>query len=196
MATQNDKNGQNGQISNGNGTPVHLATTEPTTLSAPDPKTVLPLLTPPADEEAEAYYITFPSRPRLMGRTSSGTDPFEFKILKNGLNPEFQYMVMSDIGNHKIKKVWNDVEPLVLDSLESLPWASVYILRIGKNNVVPELHPVVVWVGIETAYAASVSWDDVALALRKCRVVLDKAGLTDVEVEVRSADVVTLEGQS
>lgn len=186
------------QKSEESGTSSKSATTAASTLSPNDepdrdPKAVLPLLCPPTEEEALSYYSAFPSQPRLIGRTSSGIDPWELKVVEPGPHPEYRRIEKTQIGRHKIRDVWDDiVEPQIVAAVARLPWTSVDIWRIGKSDVERSMRPVVIWVGIATSQATTIPWDDVAQTLRKCRVILDTAGLADVECEMRASDIVPL----
>lgn len=169
--------------------------TAATTISPTSPKEVLPLLVPPTEEEATRFYSAFPSRPRLIGRTSSGIDPWVSRLLNPGEPyPEYQHRLMSPLGEHKIRLVWDDVEPRIIAAIDRLPWTSVDIWRISKNDERPQQRPVVVWVGIDSSKVLSLPWDTVAQSLRACRIVLDAADLADVECEMRVSNVSSLAG--
>ncbi|KIH95024.1 hypothetical protein SPBR_03459 [Sporothrix brasiliensis 5110] len=153
---------------------------------------ILPHLVPPTEDEATMYYSAFPSTPRLLGRTSAGIRPWSLRILHPGPFTTYQHLVMSPIGQHPILHIWDNVEPHIVSAISALPWTSVDVWRIGNNDLQPQERPVVVWVGIPRHQAENVHWDIIAHVLRSCRAVLDAAGLPDVEVELRTSDVIQL----
>ncbi|EFX06277.1 hypothetical protein CMQ_6598 [Grosmannia clavigera kw1407] len=174
--------------------------TSPMARNEADNENILPLLTPPSEEEAVNYYHGILSEPRLVGRASAGIEIWETcKQVMDRLPPEpFMYYPrkqLDSIGNHPIRKCWRAVQPLVVEAISGLPWTSIDIFRIGYQDSQPAERPVVVWVGVETA---SIPWYKVAEALRSCRKALDSANLNlaNVDCQIRVSTVMSLAGPS
>ena len=148
----------------------------------------LPHLKPPSSDEAEAYYHGLPSMPRLVGRTSAGIVSWPPPPLPPVLNyTASPTKSLARVGRHRILECWEStVREKVLHAIGSLDWTSVDVVRIGYDNVPVEERPVVVWVGVTNK---AHPWNpDVCKALRECRRILDQAGLSDVECEIRVSD--------
>ncbi|KAF8555083.1 hypothetical protein OG21DRAFT_1508154 [Imleria badia] len=131
--------------------------------------------------EAKFYYTGIPSAPVLVARSSTTpwapTSPGEDQILKE-LRP---------IGTHPLKKVWegslaNEFFAL-LDSMK-VKWTSVDILRIGNTD--DYVAPAVAWIGV---MPGSLSGDGGVVVAHKCKEVLVKYGINDVDVEIRESVV-------
>ena len=94
---------------------------------------------------------------------------------------------LKGVGNHALNDVWEDkLAPLVLDILESerVEFTSVDVVRIG---VVGERSPpVILWIGVLPGSLTPV--DGLKVALR-CKGLLEKNDITDVDVEVRESIV-------
>ena len=166
---------------------------------APKVSVLLPHLTPPTKEEATHYYRDFPSKPILLGRTSSGVSKWPPALVpytdNDVLFPIWSRLptrLLSPIGKHKIRSCWYEkVQPLVVTSLQHLPWTSIDVFRIGYDTVTVFKRPVVVWVGLSSD---DIPWADIARALRVIRKILDDAGLNDVQCEMRCSPVSFLGG--
>lgn len=159
---------------------------------------ILPLLEPPSEEEAVGFYHGLISKPRLVGRASSGVEIWEdHEHLAARLAPD-PYIIrprkeLSSIGNHPIRLCWGAVQPQILQAISGLPWTSIDVIRIGFEGSPRTEKPVVVWVGVDNT---DIPWDVVAKALRDCRKVLDREDLdlTDVDCQIRVSTVRSLAG--
>ncbi|CAK7270897.1 hypothetical protein SEPCBS57363_004339 [Sporothrix epigloea] len=163
---------------------------------------LLPLLEPPGDFEAWAYYWALPSQPKLLGRTSSGTvpwwrlsephkEPYE-DLDEDPISEPENDSVLRPIGPHAIKECWQvSTSRRVCAALKGLPWDSVDLLRIGRASLTPRERPVVVWVGVSPKAIAEIEapWDLIASKLRAVRAALDADNLTDVECEIRTSEI-------
>ncbi|CAK7234084.1 hypothetical protein SCUCBS95973_008814 [Sporothrix curviconia] len=130
-------------------------------------KATAPLsLAQPTEAETMGYYRDLPSKPRLLGRTSSSTQqwPPPMVPLINGrlIWTRTAMRCLSLIGEHPIRDVW-------------MGYVNVHVLQ----------RPVVVWIGITD----NVAWNKIARALGEIRRILDNAGLMDVQSEMRKAVV-------
>ncbi|CAK7563947.1 MAG: hypothetical protein SEPTF4163_001829 [Sporothrix epigloea] len=164
---------------------------------------LLPLLEPPGDFEAWAYYWALPSQPKLLGRTSSGTIPWwrssephkepYADLDEDPISEPENDSVLRPIGSHPIKECWQvSTSQRVCAALKGLPWTSVDLLRIGRASLSPRERPVVVWVGVSPKAIAEneVPWDLIASKLRAVRAALDADNLTDVECEMRASEII------
>ncbi|CAK7563948.1 MAG: hypothetical protein SEPTF4163_001830 [Sporothrix epigloea] len=161
-------------------------------------KTLLPLLEKPDFFEARAYYYDFPSRPSLLGRTSSGKIPW-WRLSEEPEDPSLSpyanlrgATVCGPVGPHAIHACWR-VSTLnrVRAALDGIPWTSIDVLRYGRAKLQEHERPVIVWVGVDLRFkwATEKSWDLIAFRLRAVRAALDADNLTDVECEMRDSEV-------
>ncbi|EPE09132.1 hypothetical protein F503_06908 [Ophiostoma piceae UAMH 11346] len=162
---------------------------------------VLPRLQPPSKDEAEYFYYGVPSCPQLIGRASSGIvhwDDIETQkrrwYQKTGLPISAWFepdsIDLGPIGRHPIREHWPvSLNRYIANALGPLPWTSVDILRMSKEDQALHEGQVVVWVGVEHG---NLVWDTVAGVLRSCRAILDIAGLDDVDAQIRQSKVVSL----
>ncbi|CAK7269554.1 hypothetical protein SEPCBS57363_003661 [Sporothrix epigloea] len=164
-----------------------------------DNDAVLPLLEPPGDFEVWAYYWAFPSRPRLLGRTSSGVTPW-WRLTEPPKNPFYgptsnleSATTCGPVGPHAIHACWR-VSTLsrVRAALIGLPWTSIDVMRIGRAALQEHQRPVIVWVGVSPSAMAEIAapWDLVASKLRAVRAALDADNLADVECEMRESEII------
>ncbi|CAK7563954.1 MAG: hypothetical protein SEPTF4163_001836 [Sporothrix epigloea] len=160
---------------------------------------VLPLLEPPGDFEVWAYYWAFPSRPRLLGRTSSGITPW-WRLTEPPKDPFWgptsnleSASICGPVGPHAIHACWR-VSTLsrVRAALVGLPWTSIDVMRIGRASLKEHERPVIVWIGVSPSAMADIAapWDLVASKLRAVRVALDADNLADVECEMRESEII------
>ncbi|CAK7567380.1 MAG: hypothetical protein SEPTF4163_005344 [Sporothrix epigloea] len=159
---------------------------------------LLPLLEPPGELETKAYYWAFPSRPHLLGRTTSGTAPW-WRLSEPPENPHWgptgdleRVTAWGPVGPHAIHACWR-VSTLnrVRKALAGLPWTSIDVLRIGRSKFQEYERPVIVWIGVSPSAMAKIEkpWDLIASKLRAVRAALDADNLTDVECEMRESEI-------
>ncbi|KAI6006447.1 hypothetical protein EDC04DRAFT_3123797 [Pisolithus marmoratus] len=137
---------------------------------------------PPSEREAEFYYAGLPSAPRLVART--GTTPWEEPI-----GPEAYRKIreLRAVGNHAIKKVWEDNLALELHALldqMKVKWISTDVIRIGYAK--KPYFPVILWIGV---MPQSLSGDYGLYVTSKCQQLLRNHNITDVDVEIRESVV-------
>ncbi|CAK7234288.1 hypothetical protein SCUCBS95973_008884 [Sporothrix curviconia] len=164
-------------------------------------RVVLPLLEPPSEFEAKAYYWSFPSQPRLLGRTSSGTTPW-WRLSQPENDDTIQFgpyagletaTMCGPVGTHAIHACWwSSTLPRVRTALASIPWTSIDVLRIGRTEVRKRDRPVIVWVGVSPSRV--LPWPQIASALRAVRQALDADGLFNVQCEMRQSEVIKAAG--
>jgi hypothetical protein len=134
--------------------------------------------------EANLYYVGLPSRPFLVARNS--TIPWK---APTGPEAYCDFKELRAVGNHALKDVWEDSLALELHALlksMKVKWTSTDVVRIGYAGEYPA--PVILWIGV---MPASLSGDDGVVVASKCRELLEKNNITDVDVEIRES-VVTL----
>jgi hypothetical protein len=163
----------------------HSPFTMATTGDTPHPQSSSPMVpapTPPSETEAKHYYAGLPSRPILVARSSTtpwkaptGTEAYYEKKLR----PVF---------NHALSKVWGKLAPEVIALLDSMKvkFTSIDIVRIGIPGEEEDPFPVILWIGV---MPASLSGDDGVVVASKCRGLLEKYDITDVDVEIRESIV-------
>ena len=130
--------------------------------------------------EAKFYYAGLPSTPVLVARTGTAswevpTGPEAYRKIKE-LRP---------VGNHKLKGAWEDrLAPklhALLDSM-NVKWTSTDVVRIG--NAGESSAPVILWIGV---MPRSLSGSDGIVVASKCRGLLSKDNIADVDVEIRES---------
>ncbi|PBK75246.1 hypothetical protein ARMSODRAFT_929310 [Armillaria solidipes] len=128
------------------------------------------------------YYAGLPSAPVLVART--GTTPW-----KAPTGPE-AYPTRKElraVGNHALEEVWEgNLAPelhALLDSME-VKWTSTDVVRIG--NAKESSAPVILWIGV---MPASLSDNDGVDVASRCRELLVKFDIADVDVEIRESVV-------
>lgn len=152
----------------------------------------MPRPSQPSDEEVRCYYIGLPGKPRLVARSS--TEPWRHQISYGGWNIG---KTLDPVNQHPIVALWNDsAGPLRQEFLEALDlngirWVAVDILRLGYQRVIGTLdemplNPVTALVSVEpntTTRAAGID------AVLKCRGILLRHGIHDVEVEMKESQI-------
>jgi hypothetical protein len=137
---------------------------------------------PPSETESKLYYYGLLSRPPLVARSS--TTPW-----KEPTGPDAccEAKEFRPVYNYALQGVWEaglarDVIA-VLDSMK-VNFTGIDIVRIG----IPEqsYFPVVIWIGVTPG---SLSGEDGVVVVTKCRGLLDKHDITDVDVEIRESEV-------
>ena len=139
-----------------------------------------PNQSPVSEKESYWYYTGLPSRPRLVARSSTPTTPWRepaYPVRKE----------LKSVGNHTLNDIWEDkLAPLVLDILDSerVKFTSVDVVRIGV--VGKPSPPVILWIGVLTESLTPVDGLNVAL---RCKELLEKNNIADVDVELRESIV-------
>lgn len=154
----------------------------------------------PSDEEARHYYVSFSTRPRQLGRTSSATKPWFFETWPP---PDAHYpwgrgrelpgaTAAGPVGNHRIHATWEvTTAQKVLEAICPLDWTCIDVLRIGRQADDEKDRPVIVWVGAssKSVICGETSWRLVKGVLERVRRAFDSDNLFNVECEVRQSDV-------
>ncbi|RSL58731.1 hypothetical protein CEP54_007621 [Fusarium duplospermum] len=145
----------------------------------------------PSEEESQCYYFGLPGKPILVARSSSDMDPWTGLQTDQGWT---RRKTLDPVGqDHPIVAPWNDAAgPLrrdILEALESLQWVAIDILRIGYQSVRGTLdespsNPVTVLVSV---VPGSTSWIAGAAIVLRCREILRRHGIHDVEVEMKES---------
>ena len=157
-----------------------------------EPLPILDPATPPpclvTEEVAAGYYKGLPSRPRLVATTRPG--PFETPA-----GPE-AYTVPKELrvlGNHPLANIWEDDLAFklhhVLNSMD-VNWTSTDVVRIA--NAEDSSGAVVIWIGVEPG---TLSFDDGAVVVLKCREVLDTYRIQGVDIEIRESRIIRPAGR-
>lgn len=166
----------------------------------PCAETTIPVFREPSQHEATFYYASFPSSPRLLGRTSSATVPWFFsdtwpprdKYYPFGREEALESATASGpVGPHAIHALWETTtRQKVMEAISPLDWTSIDVLRIGRTTLAEKDRPIIVWVGVasRSVERGDAPWPVVANVLGRVRGALDSDGLTDVECEVRISD--------
>ncbi|KAF8345616.1 hypothetical protein F5887DRAFT_917279 [Amanita rubescens] len=133
-----------------------------------------------SDAEAMFYYSGLPSCPRLVYRTGTTlwTEP-------TGLEAYHELKELRPVFGHVLNTIWNNLGPMVCDSLDSagVLWTTIDVVRFFKVEK-GEVGPVVLWIGVSPN---TLLGKDAHAAARSCLDLLQEFGVTDVEVEFRES---------
>ncbi|KAF8970664.1 hypothetical protein BDZ97DRAFT_55681 [Flammula alnicola] len=131
--------------------------------------------------EATFYYSGLPSSPRLVYRT--GTTPW---IKPTGPQAQRELKELRQVFGHKLNAVWKDLGPKVCDFLDSAGvwWTTIDVVRFIKVGKGEAVGPVVLWIGV---FPETLFGEDAHTAAYGCLDLLEKFGITDVEVEFRES---------
>ena len=135
---------------------------------------------PPSEMEAKNYYAGLPSRPILVARSS--TTPWK---PPTGPEADWELKELGPASSHALSKVWeNGLAREVITLLDSMKvkFTSIDIVRIGTAEEYP--FPVILWIGVTPG---SLSGEDGVVVVSKCRGLLEKNNITDVDVEIRES---------
>ncbi|KAF8330226.1 hypothetical protein F5887DRAFT_1081921 [Amanita rubescens] len=126
------------------------------------------------------YYSGLPSCPRLVYRT--GTTPW---TEPTGLEAYHELKELRPVFGHVLNTIWNNLGPMVCDSLDSagVLWTTIDVVRFFKVEK-GEVGPVVLWIGVSPN---TLLGKDAHAAARSCLDLLQEFGVTDVEVEFRES---------
>ncbi|WAO96787.1 Hypothetical protein NCS54_01447200 [Fusarium falciforme] len=151
-----------------------------------EPRSIIP--GPPSEEEVKCYYVGLPGKPKLVARSSS--DPWTGPQIDFGWT---RGKTLDPVGQHPIVAIWNNsAGPLrrdILEALKSTQWVAIDILRLGYQNVKGTLdespiNPVTVLVSV---VPGSTTWDAGVNVVLRCRGILRRHGIHDVEVEMKES---------
>ena len=137
--------------------------------------------------EAEFYYYGLPSRPRLVGRSST----HEW-VAPCGPGVFPRHKQLQPVGMHPINDIWEgDLSYKVVERLNSkqLSWTSIDVVRIGFVD--ESFSPVILWIGVEPD---TLSYKQGMAVAHSCHEILVKSGITNVDVEMRESCVILLAG--
>ncbi|KAI3529412.1 hypothetical protein CSPX01_15535 [Colletotrichum filicis] len=144
---------------------------------------------PPSDNEKQLYYYGLPSRPILVARSDSITNPWN-SIERNGW---VRRKCLAAVGtNHLIVRLWNDHDgpgSLTNDIVTALTrynldWNAIDILRVGYLEDNEADFPVTMFV---SARKNCTTWRTAFEAATECRRVLGEHGVFDVHCEIKEA---------
>jgi hypothetical protein len=130
--------------------------------------------------EAKHYYYGLPSRPLLVARTGP---PWE---VPSGPEAGWRPKELRPLFNHALNDVWEgDLLREVLTLLDSMKvmYTSIDVLRIGYEHPFPPI----IWIGVTPG---SLSGNDGVVVASKCKELLQKYNVTDVDVEIRESVVI------
>ncbi|KAG8752242.1 hypothetical protein FRC11_008546, partial [Ceratobasidium sp. 423] len=154
----------------------------PATADIMPPQDSSPMLpSPPCRKEANSYYAGLPSRPILVARTGAEWEE------PTGLEAYSVIRELRPVGNHAITEVWEDNLAFKIHALldkMKVKWTSTDVVRIGNEG--ESSAPVILWIGV---MPGSLSGDDGLVVASRCWKLLEKGGITDMEVEIRESVV-------
>jgi hypothetical protein len=147
----------------------------------------------PLELERNVYYYGLPSQPILVARSSDSAWAPRYH---RGRGPELIEKFLSNVGSHQIVDMWNDGGALrddILDAISPLEWHSVDILRIGyeASDSFPILHlrrPVALFI---TVQPGSVRWMQAYPIALRCKQILQRAEIFDVDCEIKEGQFFT-----
>lgn len=133
-----------------------------------------------SEEEQKGYYLGFPGKPRLLGRT--GPDWKETKKRK----------YVGIVGNHKIASVWPQLFKKIMKYLDSknLLWNSLEANRVAYED--SPVCPVFVLIGVNDP---TLNTKDACRIAERVKEFLYEMRIFDVEVELRERKIISASGQ-
>lgn len=138
----------------------------------------------PEMEEARFYYAGLPSAPVLVARTGTIPPAWEVPTDSEGY-PKLKELRV--VGIHALSEVWeDDLAPKLHTLLDSMrvKWTSTDVVRIGYSGEASA--PVILWIGV---MPSSLSGHDGVVVAFKCRELLVKYDIADVDIEIRESVV-------
>ncbi len=133
----------------------------------------------PIEQEAKFYYYGLHSRPILVARTS--THPW---VMPTGPDDGKELGIAS---SHEINAIWDDsLGRKVVAYLDErgVKWTSIDIVRIGISG--EYRNPVILWIGV---FPDSLPREEGRTVAFGCLDILHKAGIDDIDVEIRESIV-------
>ncbi|TCD69494.1 hypothetical protein EIP91_007424 [Steccherinum ochraceum] len=140
----------------------------------------------PSDDEIKGYYYGFPSKPKLVARTS-----FTPWHQPSGAGSFLRSKRLRPLGRHRIAEIWEEkLVPQIHTILceGEIDFNSIEAWRIGHE---PSDWNVIVWIGVEPQ---SLSFDVGIEVAFKCKQVLLDCGVDDAEVEIKESKLLRLAG--
>jgi hypothetical protein len=107
----------------------------------------------PDAREADLYYSSLPSRPRLVARSSGVRWRITHPTFVSG-----EDKAIRNVGRHPIVDCWNaQLQRQIVEALGSTRWTSIDVVRIGmeENAKSNQALPVVLWIGVPNG---SLTW--------------------------------------
>lgn len=150
------------------------------TILAQNPNAYLPRRTHVSEEEQKGYYLGFPGKPRLLGRTGPNWTATK----------ERKYVGI--VGNHRIANVWPQLLKKIMKYLDSenLRWNSLEANRVAYGD--SRVCPVFVLIGVNDP---SLRTEDACRIAERVKEFLFEMRIFDVEVELRERKIISASGQ-
>ncbi|EUC54593.1 hypothetical protein RSOL_057900, partial [Rhizoctonia solani AG-3 Rhs1AP] len=161
--------------------PDHLARLPPANNIPPPDNSCLTLPSPLSAMEATYYYAGLDPPPILVARSS--TTPWE---PPSGPNAEWDFQELGPVRHKALSEAWEGGLPKeVIALLRSMDvkYTSVSAVRfkpVADDTIYAPVR-VVVWIGVRPK---SLCGDDGVVVVSKCKELLEKHNITDVEVEI------------
>jgi hypothetical protein len=134
----------------------------------------------------ERYYAGLPSHPRCVATTQSlSTWPQQSST--DITYPSKKYIAPPPRG-HPLLAVWPTVAPNICNELDRVSSGSacVDVVRICQVGVEEEKGPVIIWLGCAPG---AISDEEGDILVRRCKGMVARDGVQDVEVELRETEV-------
>ncbi|OIW23159.1 hypothetical protein CONLIGDRAFT_143377 [Coniochaeta ligniaria NRRL 30616] len=143
----------------------------------------------PSQEEQDCYYLGLPSKPKLVARSSSDTEPWQLKMddehpVLKGIYPVGDHPILGKLEDKEfLRQMAAALRPA--ESTDPLEWNTMDLVRIGDSDKRSE-NRVIIWLAVAPD---STTFETAYNAIARAKKVLVEAGgdLSDVDIEIREA---------
>lgn len=144
----------------------------------------------PSDEEQQDYYYGLYSRPKLIARSSDTTWAPKISQLAGDFGPVPKRM--GPVGRHPLVELWNNstgsVRNEIIQCLKGCQWNAIDIVRIGYIDATDKW-PIIMLISVDPG---STTWADGNYIVRRCKEVLSRHNVNDVECEMKEGQLLNL----
>ncbi|EHK48596.1 uncharacterized protein TrAtP1_009629 [Trichoderma atroviride] len=155
-------------------------------------------LAPPSYEEREFYYYGLPSRPRLVARSSSSSEPWvspqmpEPTTWRGSTSNMYPRMLRPAKGDPALHQQWNNAASSlriqIIEAVNAVDWTAIDILSVGLEKEEAKYHNTL----LIAVKSNSLSWSRGNTLALRCKAILEEHGIRDMHCEIRESDVILL----
>ncbi|KAM0470378.1 hypothetical protein ACHAPX_009998 [Trichoderma viride] len=162
-------------------------------------------LIPPSDEERELYYYGLPSRPRLVARSSSSSDPWVNPQMpgpttwRGSTSNMYPRLLRPAKGDPALHQQWNNAASSlriqIMEAVNAVDWTAIDILSVGlEKPEEPEPEAQYHNTLLVAVKPKSLPWSRGNTLALRCKAILEEHGFKDMHCEIRESDVILLTG--